>query len=47
MCGYELVAGAYEFMAQAQAVPFSQFSGQFAAEWIYTSDVAADIIQVG
>jgi hypothetical protein len=47
LSGYELLPGAYEFMAQAQAIPFSQFNGQFAAEWIYTDDVSAKIIEVG
>jgi len=44
ICGYELVPAAYDFMAEARAVPFSEFKGQFAAEWIYTSDIPGSVL---
>lgn len=35
---------ARELMAEIEAVPYAEYDGSFAAEWIYTEDVAADII---
>ena len=43
-CGSELVEEALKAMAMAQPVPFSEYRGTFAAEWIYTDEVSANII---
>jgi len=42
--GQELIPEAYDFMAQAKPVPFSEFQNQFAAEWIYTENIPGSII---
>ncbi len=44
-CGAELVDKAIEVMALAKAVPYSEYRGTFAAEWIYTAEVPASIIK--
>ena len=31
--------------AEFEAVPYAEFAGEFAAEWIYTEDVAVDFIK--
>ncbi|MFZ1769140.1 MAG: hypothetical protein WAU00_08085 [Caldilinea sp.] len=44
-CGRELIAEAIEVMALAQPVPYSEYLGTFAAEWIYTEEVPSTIIK--
>ncbi len=44
-CGAELVEAAIEVMALAMPVPYSNYRGTFAAEWIYTSEVPANIFK--
>lgn len=44
-CGAELVQEAIEVMALAKPVPYIEYRGTFAAEWIYTDEVPASIIK--
>jgi hypothetical protein len=43
--GYEMIDGALDAMQEAKAVPFAKYDGSFAAEWIYTGDIAPEIIE--
>lgn len=43
--GKELVNGAVEAMKLAHAVPYAEYGGEFAAEWIYTGDISPEDIE--
>jgi hypothetical protein len=43
--GKRMIPGAIEAMEAAEAIPFSEYDGQFAAEFIYTKDIPADVLK--
>lgn len=43
--GAELIDGAVGALAQAHAVPFAEYNGEFPAEFIYTGDIPSDLIE--
>lgn len=40
----ELAKIVKEIMAETEATPYDEYDGSFAAEWIYTEDISAEII---
>ena len=46
VCGADIVAEeTRQQMAVATAVPYAEYTGQFLAEWIYTGDIAPELIE--